>query len=93
MPTWERTDRFDHDWHALGTPDRERFRRAVRHFVADPAIRALPARAPGRVQGTTSIFEMTWAPDGRATFQFGPTRESGPHLIWRRIVRASPPSP
>ncbi len=38
------------------------------------------------VQGTPGIFEMTWAEDGRATFQYGDERVVGePHVIWRRI--------
>ncbi len=29
---------------------------------------------------------MTWAPDGRATFRYGPEQVEGePHVIWRRI--------
>jgi len=40
------------------------------------------------VQAAAGIFEMTWAPDGRATFQFGPEVVAGqPHVIWRRIGR------
>ena len=39
-----------------------------------------------RVQGTPTIFELTWAGDGRATFEYGPERIPGePHVIWRRI--------
>jgi hypothetical protein len=38
------------------------------------------------VQGAPGIFEMTWAGDGRATFQYGDERRPGhPHVIWRRI--------
>ncbi len=38
------------------------------------------------VQGAAGIFEMTWAPDGRATFQYGEERRPGDrHVIWRRI--------
>ncbi len=29
---------------------------------------------------------MTWAPDGRATFEYGDEVQSGePHVTWRRI--------
>ena len=29
---------------------------------------------------------MTWAPNGRATFEYGNEMRSGePHIIWRRI--------
>jgi len=32
------------------------------------------------------IFEMTWAPDGRATFHYGaPVREGQVHVGWRRV--------
>jgi hypothetical protein len=32
------------------------------------------------------IWEMTWAPDGRATFSYGePVREGEVHIIWRRV--------
>lgn len=37
------------------------------------------------IEGTPGVFEMTWAPNGRATFQYGPMRGQGPHVIWRRV--------
>jgi hypothetical protein len=38
------------------------------------------------VQGHSGIFEMTWAPDERATFQYGSEQIPGEkHIIWRRI--------
>ncbi len=38
------------------------------------------------VQGGGGVFEMTWAPDGRATFEFGdPEREGHAHVVWRRV--------
>jgi len=38
------------------------------------------------VQGAPGVFELTWAPDGRATFQNGEEQRQGqPHVIWRRI--------
>lgn len=88
MPTWERTERFERDWSTLDEADRARFRQAVRRFVTDlPSRRFRPGLRVKRVQGTSEIFEMTWAPDGRATFQFGEGRERGAHVIWRRIGR------
>lgn len=38
-----------------------------------------------RVESTDAIFEMTWAPDGRATFQYGEPQGKGAHVVWRRI--------
>ena len=38
------------------------------------------------VKGAAGIFEMTWADDGRATFEYGkPVREGEAHIVWRRI--------
>ncbi len=38
------------------------------------------------VQGVDGVWEMTWAPDGRATFSYGDERRRGhQHVIWRRI--------
>ena len=35
------------------------------------------------VQGTVDIYEMTWAPDGRALFTFGEDVISGKrHVVW-----------
>lgn len=39
-----------------------------------------------RVRGTSGVWEMTWAADGRATFEYGDELRPGtPHIIWRRI--------
>lgn len=88
MPTWERTARFDRDWEHLPADDRARFHRAVRSFVAD--LRSDRFRAGlrvKRVEGTGAVFEMTWAPDGRATFEYGAGGPAGRHVVWRRVGR------
>lgn len=88
MPTWERTFRFDRDWSKLPAADRERFRSAARDFVVDLGTGTFrPGLRVKGVQGAPGIFEMTWAPDGRATFQFGAGGRHGAHVIWRRIGR------
>lgn len=61
---------------------------AVTQFVED--LRAGGQFRKGlrvkRVKGAPGIFEMTWAPDGRATFQYGdPVRAGESHIIWRRV--------
>ena len=39
-----------------------------------------------RVQGNRGVWEMTWAEDGRATFEDGPSlRPDDSQIIWRRI--------
>lgn len=89
MPTFETTNRFDKDWADLEPEDRLRFKEAVKQsFVPDLAsggrFRA-GLRVKG-VQGTDGVMEMTWAPNGRATWQYGNELNEGHrHIIWRRI--------
>lgn len=88
MPSYERTRRFERDWKALDPSDRDRFRIVFTRFDADLAAgrfrRGLRVKG---IQGTDSIFEMTWAPDGRATFGYGVPAGDGAHVTWRRIGR------
>jgi hypothetical protein len=88
MPTWDTTPRFEADRAGLSADERERFRRAVERFIED--LRRGQGFRPGLrvrgVQGAPGIFEMTWAPDGRATFQYGESIQAGePHVVWRRV--------
>lgn len=87
MPTFERTPRFDKDWATLSDADRDRFRSTVQKFISD--LRSGQFRPGLRVKSVESapgVFEMTWAPNGRATWQYGPERRPGePHVIWRRV--------
>lgn len=86
MPTWETTSRFQRDWSALSAEHRQRFRAAVRRFVRDLQTGTFgKGLRVKRVEGTAGIFEMTWAPNGRATFEYGPSQGKGPHAIWRRV--------
>src|ERR671929_488547 len=88
MPTHEELLSFWRDWDALNPEQQRQFRRAVAKFTDDLARRR-PFRPGFRVkgvQGTDGIFEMTWAKDGRATFQYGsPVHGEEPHIIWRRV--------
>jgi len=87
MPTYEATRRFLRDFDSLTPQQKRAFLGSVQKFVDDlerggTFRKGLRVR---RVEGTASVFEMTWAPDGRATFEFGPAkRESEPHVVWRR---------
>jgi hypothetical protein len=88
MPTYQRLPRFDADWEKLPEDRRERFRRAVRQLIED--LNADRPFRPGlrvkRVQRTRNVFEMTFAPDGRATWHYGTEIRPGePHIVWRRI--------
>lgn len=88
MPSYERTRRFERDWKALAEVDRDRFRVAFSRFDTDlDAGSFRPGLRVKRVEGTDGIFEMTWAPDGRATFEYGTPEGRGAHVIWRRIAR------
>jgi len=88
VPTWERTARFDRDWDQLDGAERARFRQAAGRFVED--LKSGHFRHGLRVkgvEGADSVLEMSWAPDGRATFEYGPSGPAGAHVIWRRIGR------
>jgi hypothetical protein len=88
VPSYERTRRFERDWKALNEEDRDRFGSAFKRFDSDLAAGTFrPGLRVKRVEGTDSIFEMTWAPDGRATFEYGTSEGTGAHVIWRRIGR------
>lgn len=88
MPTYQRLPRFDQDWQQLDPIGQRRFRTAVARFFED-LVAKRPFRSGLRVkkvEGTADIMEMTFAPDGRATWQYGPEVSPGHvHVIWRRI--------
>lgn len=45
-----------------------------------------PSLRVKRIQGAAGVWELTFAPDGRATFNYGPeVIEGEPHVQWRRI--------
>ncbi|HEV2237959.1 MAG TPA: hypothetical protein VGR57_14965 [Ktedonobacterales bacterium] len=88
MPTHEELERFLREFARLSVANQDRFILAMKHMVSD--VRAGRPFRPGlrikKVQGQDDIFEMTWAPDGRATFQYGTSPRQGEmHIIWRRI--------
>ena len=86
MPTFEQLPRFDKDFAALTRDQQQRFIAAVMKF-ADLDRRTLRAGLRvKRVEGAPGIFEMTWAPDGRATFEYGAEVITGePRIIWRGV--------
>ena len=89
MPTYTRLPRFLKDYAALSPREQASFKAAVAKFAEDLAAgefcKGLGVRG---VQGAGGIFELRWADDGRATFEYGPPvagHEGEPHVIWRRV--------
>jgi hypothetical protein len=88
VPTFATTPRFQQDYRKLTDAQRARFQRVVREaFVPDIDSAAFrPGLRVRGVQGAPGVYEMTWAPDGRATWQYGEEQRPGtPHVIWRRV--------
>lgn len=88
MPTFAWLARFARDFDALPAKQKAAFLTAVVQFVED--LRRGEGFRPGLrvkgVKGARGIFEMTWADNGRATFEYGPTVPEGEvHVIWRRV--------
>jgi hypothetical protein len=87
MPTYARTARFRREFRRLDPARQRAFLAMVERFVNslargqfDPTLRVK------RVQGTRDVWEISWAPDGRATFSYGPEVRTGQaHVIWRRV--------
>jgi hypothetical protein len=88
MPTFKIRPRCRQDFEALSADEKKRFLQAVEKFVEDlehgrgfrPGLRVRG------VQGARGIYEMTWADDGRATFEYGaPVKAGQVHVVWRRI--------
>jgi hypothetical protein len=88
MPTFGWLPRFGADFDQLTSAQQAAFLATVAQFVEDLRLgrqfrRSLRVKG---VKGAPGVFEMTWAPNGRATFRFGePVRDGEPHVIWRRV--------
>ena len=87
MPTYSWPARFRADFERLTPARQAAFLLAVTQFVED--LQTGEFRKGLRVKGiraATGIFEMTWADDGRATFEYGTEVVKGqPHIVWRRV--------
>jgi hypothetical protein len=89
VPTFETLPRFTADLQHLTPAQRRRFHRVVLEaFVPD--LRTGRQFRPGlRIKGVRcapGVYELTWAPDGRATWSYGRERVAGvQHVIWHRI--------
>jgi hypothetical protein len=88
LPTYAWLARFTKDFDSLSLDQQAAFLVAVTQFV-DDLQRGRGFRKGLRVKGVkgaAGIFEMTWADDGRVTFEYGePVLEGEAHIVWRRI--------
>jgi hypothetical protein len=88
VPTYAWLARFRADFERLTPAQQAAFLTAIEQFVED-LQRGRAFRKGLRVkgiQGARGLFEMTWAPDGRATFEYGDeVTEGEPHVVWRRV--------
>lgn len=88
MPTFERLASFLRDFDTLTPSQQAAFLRAVVLFVADLRVgtgfrRSLRVK---KMAGYDNVWELTWAPDGRATFEYAePVKEGHPRIRWRRV--------
>jgi hypothetical protein len=89
MPTFARTPEFIQDLKKLDPELRAQFEKVIlEDFVADlrNGQRFRPQLRVKRVVSSRGVWELTWAKDGRATFEYGPEQRLGePHVIWRRV--------
>lgn len=88
MPTYDVLSQFLRDWKGLTAAQKKAFLIAVAQLVSD--LRSGTGFRKGlrvkKMHGYDDVWEMTWAPDGRATFHYGSSVQAGqPHLVWRRI--------
>ena len=86
MPTYEGTERFKEQFSRLTPGQRTAFLATVETFVHD--LRRGQFRKGLRVEklARTGEWELTWAPDGRAVFEYGPSKRPDDfHIIWLRI--------
>ena len=92
MPTYDSEGRFRRDWARLDKNQQKIFLEAIDRLVDDLAEMEAGRRSRCRrglgvkgVKGHPGVFEMRWAPDGRATFSWGEERRPGQrHVTWRR---------
>lgn len=96
MPHFSEEYHFKNDCRRLKRTEMEQFREALRAFIqtlsqwessGGPWPPPFPAALRIKdVDGHKSIWELTWAFDGRCTWRFGAQKEPGKtHIVWRRI--------
>ena len=88
-PTFERLAQFKRDYAKLPPPERQRFRAAVKKFVAPLSTTPpgdLGAPIVRELKDHPGYFELRFGPATRAIYTFGQAVRPGqPHVIWCRI--------
>ncbi len=89
MATYDADEAFYREFDRLTPDGRRRFLEAVAQLVEALGKRP-PAYPPRlrvkRVQGHSGVWELSFAADGRATFEYGDEITPGEaHVVWRRI--------
>lgn len=89
MPTYAPRPRFLREYERLTPAEQKAFRHAVGRFIADlraGGTRFHPSLRVHRIDSQRGVWSLSFGPDLRATFSYGPAqRENDPHVIWRRI--------
>ena len=88
VPSYVWLARFRADFEHLTPAQQAAFLTAVQQFFDDLQCSRVFRQGlrVKRIQGATGVFEMTWAPDGRATFEYGDeVIEGESHVVWRRV--------
>ena len=87
MPTHDETEEFFREYRRLHPERQAQFRRSLLLFREGLESRRFhPSLRVKRYVSATGVWEMSWAPDGRATFTYGEELTPGsPHIVWLRI--------
>ncbi len=88
MPTYLVVGEFWVNWNRLRPEQRAAFLRARDLFMEGLAAGAFhPSLRVKGVRSRPGVYEMTWAPDGRAMWRYGTPlpEQPGPHIVWLRI--------
>ncbi|KPM55667.1 hypothetical protein ACG83_10280 [Frankia sp. R43] len=89
MPTYAATVRFYADYRRLRPEQRAAFDRARKLFFQGLTEgRFHPSLRVKSFKSKPGMWELTWAPDGRALWSYGPPQPghgSDPHVIWARV--------
>jgi hypothetical protein len=87
VPTYEWQERFWAQFKRLTPEQQAAFLAEIPRFVeflrSGQISRGMRLKG---LKGHPGLFELSWANDGRAVFEYGPVVRAGErHVIWRRI--------